>query len=151
VLLSDTVGFVRKLPHALVEAFKATLEELCYADVLLHVIDLSSPDWEEQAAVVDALIEDLGAGRTPCLRVFNKCDVYFGELPHSRASVCISARTGEGVDELLGRLTEYLGRDRRRFQLFLPYGRVPAGSAAPGGSRPLHPLPPKTGSRWKRS
>jgi GTP-binding protein HflX len=122
VLLSDTVGFVRKLPHALVEAFKATLEELCYADVLLHVIDLSSPDWEEQAAVVDALISELGAGQTPCLRVFNKCDIYSGELPHSRASVCVSAKTGEGMEELLGRLTEYLSRDRRRLQLLLPYG-----------------------------
>lgn len=122
VLLSDTVGFIRKLPHALVEAFKATLEELCYADVLLHVIDLSSPDWEEQAAVVDALIAELGAGQTPCLRVFNKCDFYSGELPRGRTSVCVSARTGEGVDELLRRLAEYLGLDRRHFQLLLPYG-----------------------------
>ena len=74
MLLSDTVGFIRKLPTHLVEAFKATLEELTYADVLLHVIDLSNPEWEAQAEVVDRLIDQLGAAHTPCIRVFNKCD-----------------------------------------------------------------------------
>ena len=72
VLISDTVGFIRKLPHHLVEAFKATLEELSYADVLLHVIDISNPDWEEQARVVDELICQLGAEQTPCIRVFQQ-------------------------------------------------------------------------------
>ncbi|MFR0796384.1 MAG: GTPase HflX [Oscillospiraceae bacterium] len=86
VLLSDTVGFIRKLPTHLVEAFKATLEELTYADVLLHVIDLSNPEWEAQAEVVDRLIDQLGAAHTPCIRVFNKCDAYLGILPHGRIS-----------------------------------------------------------------
>ena len=72
VLLSDTVGFIRKLPTHLIEAFKATLEELSFADVLLHVIDISNPEWEEQARVVEELIRQLGAEGTPCLRVFNK-------------------------------------------------------------------------------
>ena len=72
VVISDTVGFIRKLPHQLVDAFKATLEELEYADLLLHVIDASNPVWEEQAAVVDALIAELGAQTTPCIRVYNK-------------------------------------------------------------------------------
>ena len=76
ILLSDTVGFIRKLPTHLIEAFKATLEELSYADVLLHVIDLSNPEWEEQARVVDELIVQLGAESTPRLRVYNKCDRY---------------------------------------------------------------------------
>jgi GTP-binding protein HflX len=101
VLLSDTVGFIRKLPHHLIEAFKATLEELSYADVLLHVIDLSSPEWEAQAEVVDRLIDELGAAQTPCIRVYNKCDAYLGILPHGENVVCISARTGEGTAELL--------------------------------------------------
>ena len=112
VLLSDTVGFIRKLPTGLVEAFKATLEELQYADLLLHVIDVSAPDWEEQATVTDDLIRDLGASETPVLRVYNKCDAIpaLVELPRSRDGVCISARTGEGVDALLERITEELKR-----------------------------------------
>ena len=100
VLLSDTVGFIRKLPTHLIEAFKATLEELSYADVLLHVIDISNPEWEAQARVVDGLISQLGASETPCLRVFNKCDAYIGILPHGDDIVCISARSGEGADAL---------------------------------------------------
>ena len=100
ILLSDTVGFIRKLPTHLVEAFKATLEELKYADVLLHVIDLSNPEWEEQAEVVDSLVRQLGAEQTPCLRIFNKCDLYVGILPHGEDVVCISAKTGEGTDVL---------------------------------------------------
>jgi GTP-binding protein HflX len=123
VLLSDTVGFVRKLPHQLVEAFKATLEELRYADVLLHVIDLSSPDWQEQAAVTDALIEELGAGQTPRLRVYNKCDLFAGDPPHDREAVFVSAKTGEGMDDLLGALSDLLVRGRRRVKLILPYDR----------------------------
>ena len=110
VLLSDTVGFIRKLPTHLVEAFKATLEELRYADLLLHVIDVSAPDWQEQCAVTDALIDQLGAARTPCLRVYNKCDALppLSLLPQERRSVCISARTGEGLEDLRARIVEAL-------------------------------------------
>ena len=121
VLLSDTVGFIRKLPTHLIEAFKATLEELSYADVLLHVIDIANPEWEEQAHVVDSLIRQLGAESTPCLRVFNKCDAYFGILPHGEDVVCISARTGEGADALVQKLSQMLDRGKRRLHLELPY------------------------------
>ena len=121
VLLSDTVGFIRKLPTHLIEAFKATLEELSYADVLLHVIDISNPEWEEQAHVVDALIRQLGAESTPCLRVFNKCDAYFGILPHGEDVVCISARSGEGADALVRRLSELLDRGKKHVVAELPY------------------------------
>lgn len=121
VLVSDTVGFIRKLPHHLVEAFKATLEELSYADVLLHVIDISNPDWEEQASVVDELIEKLGAQQTPCIRVFNKCDAYAGILPHGEDIVCLSARTGEGVQELVEKLSAILDRGSRRVSVRIPY------------------------------
>jgi GTP-binding protein HflX len=124
VLLSDTVGFIRKLPHHLVEAFKATLEELEYADVLLHVIDLSNPDWPEQAEVVDDLIRQLGAEKTPCIRVFNKCDAYLGELPRGKDSVCLSARTGEGTAALLDALKGVLGEKLRRVTLLLPYDKA---------------------------
>ena len=110
VLVSDTVGFIRKLPTHLVEAFKATLEELQYADLLLHVIDVSAPDWDEQAAVTDALIRSLGAERTPVLRVYNKCDLLpaFTVLPRDRGGVCVSAATGEGMDELASRIAKEL-------------------------------------------
>ena len=120
-LLSDTVGFIRKLPTHLIEAFKATLEELRYADVLLHVIDLSNPEWEEQARVVDELIRQLGAEQTPCLRVYNKCDRYFGILPHGEDVVCISAKSGEGTDALVRKLSQMLDRGKRHVRLLLPY------------------------------
>ena len=121
VLLSDTVGFIRKLPTHLVEAFKATLEELSYADVLLHVIDISNPEWEAQARVVDGLISQLGASETPCLRVFNKCDAYIGILPHGDDIVCISARSGEGADALVSKLLEMLDRGKKQVRLEIPY------------------------------
>ena len=121
VLLSDTVGFIRKLPTHLIEAFKATLEELSYADVLLHVIDISNPEWEEQARVVDSLIRQLGAEDTPCIRVFNKCDAYIGILPHGENIVCISARSGEGAKELVDMLSAMLDRGKKRVMLKRPY------------------------------
>lgn len=123
VLLSDTVGFIRKLPHHLVESFKATLEELQYADVLLHVADISSPDLKEQIDVVDDLIERLGAGKTPHIMVYNKCDKYLGELPHGENIVCISARTGEGARTLVEKIAEILGRQSRRVHIDLPYAK----------------------------
>lgn len=123
VLLSDTVGFIRKLPTHLIEAFKATLEELSYADVLLHVIDLSNPEWENQARIVDDLIVQLGAEQTPCIRVYNKCDAYLGELPRGGDCVCISARTGEGTDTLLQMVSNTLGRDKHHAVFLIPYSQ----------------------------
>ena len=122
VLLSDTVGFIRKLPHHLVEAFKATLEELSFADLLLHVIDASNPEWREQAAVVEALIYELGAAETPRIDVFNKCDRCGGDiLPHGEDIVAISARTGEGLDQLRAKMADRLDSGARRVTLCLPY------------------------------
>ena len=121
VLMSDTVGFIRKLPTHLIEAFKATLEELKYADVLLHVIDLSSAEWQEQARVVDDLIRQLGAEQTPCIRVFNKCDRYLGILPHGENIVCVSAKTGEGMEALIGKISAVLDQSRHHVHLLVPY------------------------------
>ncbi len=121
VLLSDTVGFIRKLPHHLVSSFKATLEELSYADVLLHVIDISNPDWEKQAQIVDELIIQLGAEHTPCIKVFNKCDAFSGELPHGKNIVCISAKTGEGTAELLHCTAEIIEDGKKHLSLKIPY------------------------------
>ena len=124
VVLSDTVGFIRKLPHHLVEAFKATLEELEYADLLLHVIDASSPQWREQAQVVDQLIHELGAEQTPRIEVFNKCDLWTGDIrPHGEGRVSISAKTGEGVPDLLTAIGRVLDNGARRVTIHLPYDK----------------------------
>lgn len=124
ILISDTVGFIRKLPTHLIEAFKATLEELSFADVLLHVIDLSNPEWEEQVRVVESLIRQLGAEQTPCIKVFNKCDLYMGILPHGEDIVCISAKTGEGTADLVEKLATLLDRGKRHVHLSIPYSNA---------------------------
>ena len=124
VLLSDTVGFIRKLPHHLVEAFKATLEELSYADLLLHVIDTSNPEWREQADVVEKLIVELGAEQTPRIDVFNKIDRCPGEiLPHGEDIVSVSARTGQGLDELLQKIGDLLDTGAQKVVLHIPYDK----------------------------
>ena len=122
MLVSDTVGFISKLPHHLVEAFKATLEELEYADLLLHVIDASNPGWREQAEVVERLITELGAWETPRVDVFNKADLLDGDiLPHGEDIVTISARTGQGLEELKEKLRSRLDLGNHRVTLALPY------------------------------
>ena len=122
VLLTDTVGFIRKLPHHLVEAFKATLEELSYADVLLHVIDSSNPNWREQVEVVESLITQLDADKTPRINVYNKCDLVPGDvLPRDDRSVHISARTGESIDSLLEMIGEIVDKGKKRVVLNIPY------------------------------
>ena len=126
VVISDTVGFIRKLPHQLVEAFKATLEELEYADLLLHVIDVSNPEWEEQARIVDDLIRELGADDIPCIRVYNKCDVAFGFQRKEEDAVPLSARTGEGVADLLAAIDKKLDKGTKRVTLHLPYDKAGA-------------------------
>ena len=125
VVISDTVGFIRKLPHQLVDAFKATLEELEYADLLLHVIDVSNPEWQQQAAVVENLIRELGAGELPRIDVFNKSDrLPAGEIMPHGADICsISAKTGEGVDKLLEMIGERLDSGSRRVELRIPYDK----------------------------
>lgn len=125
ILLSDTVGFIRKLPHHLVEAFKATLEELSYANLLIHVVDASNPEWEEQAAVVERLIEQLGASETPRITVYNKCDLCPDEfVPKSDHSVRISALTGEGVDTLLDMIEATLNKGTVKVLLLIPYSNA---------------------------
>jgi len=124
ILLSDTVGFISKLPHHLVEAFKATLEELKYADILLHVIDVSNPEWRKQADVVEKLIVQLEAEQTPCIRVFNKCDLAALEfIPTGEDCVSISAMTGEGTDTLLKTIENILDRGKKQVILHLPYAK----------------------------
>ena len=125
VVISDTVGFIRKLPHQLVEAFKATLEELEYADLLLHVIDVSNPEWREQARIVDELIRELGAEGIPCIRVYNKCDAAFtAQQEREKEAVYISARTGEGIPALLEAVDKRLDKGTKRVVIHLPYDKA---------------------------
>lgn len=122
-LLSDTVGFIRKLPHHLVEAFKATLEELAFADVLIHVIDASGTERDAQIDVVRRLIDELGASTTPCIDAYNKSDLCPDPagIPRGENVIPISAKTGEGTDRLLEKITEILSRGKKRVTLLLPY------------------------------
>ena len=127
VVISDTVGFIRKLPHQLVEAFKATLEELEYADLLLHVIDASNPEWQEQAHIVDDLIRELGADGIPCIRVYNKSDLAFAfQRDKEGDAVSVSAKTGEGLDRLLVAIDKKLDKGTKRVTLHLPYDKAGA-------------------------
>jgi len=121
VIFSDTVGFIRKLPHKLVEAFKATLEELEYADVILHVIDLSNPSWESHIKVVERLIEELGVASTPRIRVFNKVDIA-QEVPLLRETdVCISAKTGLNIDRLIDAVRKTVSKPLKKVRIKLDY------------------------------
>ena len=130
VLLTDTVGFIKKLPHGLVEAFKATLEEVVQADLLLHVVDISHPQAEEQIDAVNTVLMEIGAAEKPVLMVFNKIDQLAGGIaplmrekyPHA---VSISAKTGEGIAPLLAEL----GTQLRPIREFLDL-RVPQAEAA---------------------
>ena len=124
VILSDTVGFIAKLPHHLVNAFHATLEELEYADLLLHVIDVSDPNLEEHAAVVDKLIAQLAKPDTPVLRCYNKADlVYSEDIPMGKDCVAISAKKGKNMDGLLKAIEEALGYSRHHVILRFPYAK----------------------------
>jgi GTP-binding protein HflX len=127
-LVTDTVGFIRKLPHQLVEAFKATLEETRLADLIVHVVDASEPD-EQRAgsiAAVDAVLEEMHAGDRPRLLVFNKMDLLTDEerrriLVGRRDAVGISAETGEGLEELRDRIAEEFERTLEPMELLVPY------------------------------
>jgi GTP-binding protein HflX len=126
VLLTDTVGVIKKLPHGLVEAFKATLEEVVRADLLLHVVDISHPQAEEQIAAVDAVLQEIGADEKSTLMIFNKMDRLEGggalsrlqeKFPHS---VAISATTGKGIPALLAEIGTQLRPKREFLELRIP-------------------------------
>ena len=122
VILSDTVGFIAKLPHHLVDAFRATLEELEYADLLLHVIDSADPNRQEHIAVVDKLIATLAKPGTPVLYCYNKADLVSREdIPVGENIVAVSAAKGVGMEVLLHKIEQMLGHARHHVVLCLPY------------------------------
>ena len=121
-ILSDTVGFIAKLPHHLIEAFQATLEELQYADLILHVIDASDPDRNDHIEVAERLIAQLCKPGTPVIECYNKSDVAEDELFRRRdGAVAISAKTGEGLPQLLEMIEKELDRGLHHVKLLLPY------------------------------
>ena len=126
LLLADTVGFIRKLPHALIAAFRATLEEVIYADVLLHVIDAGAEDWQEQSASVYEVLKELEATDKPIITVMNKIDSLSGHAQYRKllwksGSVGISAKEGNGIEELFNALEETLSQLNRQVTLRIPY------------------------------
>ena len=122
-LLSDTVGFINKLPHDLINAFRSTLEEVKDADLILHVIDASSPYYDVQMRVVEEVLGELGALDTPRIEVFNKTDISGVTAPHRENAVTINAREGAGLPELLAKVEDALNSAQVRVELTVPYGR----------------------------
>src|SRR5262249_15727704 len=124
LLLSDTVGFIDRLPHALVAAFRATLEETAEADLVLHVIDAAAPDRDRRMNAVRLVLDEVGASDVALLEVYNKCDAVTPDerrrlQHHHPPSPCVSALTGLGIDELLETVTSRLELDVRRITLTL--------------------------------
>ena len=125
----DTVGFVSRLPHNLVQAFKSTLEEAAFADVILKVCDASDPEAAAQLAVTDDVLGELGCGDIPQIVVYNKCDRVENAALFDTSAVRTSAVTGEGLDALLARLDAALAGRVRRIAVLLPYDKL--GEATP--------------------
>ncbi|MBE6036988.1 MAG: GTPase HflX [Clostridiales bacterium] len=128
-ILIDTVGFVSKLPHSLVDAFKATLEEVSFADLLIHVVDCSFEDHEFQRQVTEKVLKEIGAGDKESILVYNKVDLFTEEermellFPPEEETQFLSAKSGEGMEDLMERIRKHLFGDRTRARLVIPYDR----------------------------
>ena len=121
----DTVGFIRKLPHYLIEAFKSTLEEAADADFLIHVIDASGEETDNKITVVKNVLKEIGAGGKPMINAYNKCDMLGEFIPpfdkDSAADVIISARTGMGIDNLIEAVAKTAPGGKIRYRMMIPY------------------------------
>jgi GTP-binding protein HflX len=127
IMLSDTVGFIDRLPHALIAAFRATLEEVAEADLVLHVIDAASPERERHVAAVRRVLEEVGAADVPMLDVYNKTDALTADErrrlgERDPGAAVISARSGEGVDELVQMVASRVALDTRRITITFDSG-----------------------------
>ena len=123
ILLTDTVGFIRKLPHHLVKAFKSTLDEVVYADILLIVSDITDSEVREHIEVTKNVIEELGASDKPMIFVYNKCDMLEEsiDLSDSDDTVIVSGATGQGIDKLLNLIEQTIHRFKKKYTLLIPY------------------------------
>lgn len=124
LLLIDTVGLIRRLPHHLVEAFKSTLEEAASADIIIHVCDAADPEAAEKADVTLKTLADLGAAEIPVVTVLNKCDLLTEHIPEDSATVKISAKNNQGIDRLLQVIAANLPETAKRMKLLLPYDKA---------------------------
>ena len=124
LLLVDTVGLIRRLPHHLVEAFKSTLEEAACADIIIHVCDVSDPEAAEKADVTLKTLADLGAAEIPVVTVLNKCDLLTENIPEDDSTVKISAKKAQGIDRLLQVVAANLPETAKRMTLLLPYDKA---------------------------
>ena len=125
VMMIDTVGLVRRLPHHLVEAFKSTLEEAALADIIVNVCDATSEEYQLHLDVTTSLLHDLGCENSPIITAFNKCDLLSpDDIPHNSESVLISAKTGNGIDKLLEAIEENLPVQIKRFNMLLPFQKA---------------------------
>lgn len=125
-LFSDTVGFINKLPHDLIDAFRSTLEEVVNADIILHVIDVSCAHYKAQMAVVEDVLSSLGAGETERIEVYNKIDRLEEKPSGKPGAIYISAKNGDGVEALLSSVEEMLGCSRKTLEILVPYSRYDA-------------------------
>lgn len=127
ITLTDTVGFIKKLPTTLVEAFKSTLDEITGADLILHVVDASSDEFEDQIVAVDEVLEQIGAHSLPQILVFNKCDLLSEErqaqLRFEYGALTVSANTGKGIDELIERIAQMAAAQDEQVDVLIPYQR----------------------------
>ena len=124
LLLIDTVGLIRRLPHHLVEAFKSTLEEAASADIIIHVCDAADPEAAEKAEVTLRTLADLGAAEIPVVTVLNKCDLLAEHIPENSTTVKISAKNSQGIDRLLQVIAANLPETAKRMKLLLPYDQA---------------------------
>jgi GTP-binding protein HflX len=126
ILLTDTVGLIRNLPHMLVESFKSTLDEIKYSDALLIVIDVSDPEFKSQLEVTEQLISELGANELPKIYVFNKCDRGMTEKLNSRdkMEVYISALNGDGLKELESYMYQVINENKHLYKIVLPMDKL---------------------------
>ena len=124
LLLVDTVGLIRRLPHHLVEAFKSTLEDAACADIIIHVCDVSDPEAAEKADVMLKTLADLGAAEIPVVTVLNKCDLLTENIPEDDSTVKISAKKAQGIDRLLQVVAANLPETAKRMKLLLPYDKA---------------------------
>jgi len=121
ILLTDTVGFIRKLPHHLVKAFKSTLDEVTYADILLIVTDITDTEAAEHVRVTEEVISELGASEKPVIYVYNKCDLLDEAPESSDGAVMVSGKCGEGLSALVERLEDLLHSFKKKYRLCIPY------------------------------